>query len=97
MTPTEQIFAHLDEQRQRLLSVSPDYAAVTVESYGSPAYSTRKVFVSTAESGITYGTDIAQTVDAHLAKLADNTPAARAIKLREQAAALISQAEELEL
>ena len=97
MTPTEQIFAYLDDQRLRLLAVSPDYAAISVESYGSPAYSTRKVWVATTGSGITYGTDIEQTVDAHLAKLADNTPSARAIKLREQAAALISQAEELEL
>jgi len=97
MTPTEQIFATIDEQRLLLLAVSPEYAAVTVESYGSPACTTRKVFVSTTESGITYGTDIAQTVDAHIARLADNTPASRAIRLREQAAALISQAEKLEL
>jgi len=95
---TSEIFSYLDEQRQRLLAVSPGYACISVESYGSASFDpTRKVMVSTSESGVTYGETIAQAVTAHLAKLADNAPAARAARLREQAAALISQAEELEL
>jgi hypothetical protein len=94
---TSEIFTYLDEQRQRLLAVSPGYALITVESYGSANYQTHKIMVSTTEDGITYGTDIEQAVTDHLAKLADNAPSARAARLREQAAALISQAEELEL
>ena len=94
---TSEIFTYLDEQRQRLLAVSPGYACISVESYGSAIHETRKVHVSTAEEGVTCGETIAQAVTAHLAKLADNAPAARAARLREQAAELISQAEELEL
>jgi len=94
---TSEIFSYLDEQRQRLLAVSPGYACISVESYGSAIHETRKVHVSTAEEGVTSGTDIEQAVTDHLAKLADNAPASRAARLRERAAAFISQAEELEL
>jgi len=95
---TSEIFSYLDEQRQRLLDVSPSYACISVEIYGSTAFDpTRKVIVSTSSEGVTSGTDMKQTVTDHLAKLADNAPSARAARLREQAAALISQAEELEL